>query len=88
MVLELEFVPNKDGVIPAMQVPPIFKMFCIQDYLDGSRINGTDWLSAYARENPLGYHGSMANFRGQDPGPNGIWILVRHGGSVASVIQL
>jgi len=44
LVLELDFMPNKHGVIPALQDPPVFKIATSESYVDGSRPEEADWF--------------------------------------------
>lgn len=42
--MELDFVENKKGVVPAMQTPPIFNIIPAKRYLNKSRPKEKDWF--------------------------------------------
>eukprot|EP00526_Cylindrotheca_closterium_P007374 CAMPEP_0113653144 /NCGR_PEP_ID=MMETSP0017_2-20120614/28409_1 /TAXON_ID=2856 /ORGANISM="Cylindrotheca closterium" /LENGTH=681 /DNA_ID=CAMNT_0000566091 /DNA_START=53 /DNA_END=2095 /DNA_ORIENTATION=- /assembly_acc=CAM_ASM_000147 len=44
LVLELDFMPNKHGVIPALQDPPVVKIATSESYVAGSRSEEADWF--------------------------------------------
>ena len=46
LFLEVDFMPNKfgNGIVPALQNPPEFKVASTRDYLEGSRPNEPDWF--------------------------------------------
>ena len=45
VVCELDWMPNKYGLIPAMQDPPAFKIVPYWSYINGSRLGEVDWFS-------------------------------------------
>ena len=44
LLLELDFVPDKNGRIPALQNPPDFKIKESRGYFEGARPNEPDWF--------------------------------------------
>ena len=38
LTLEVSFMPNADGIIPGLQVPPIFDIVPTRDYLSGQKL--------------------------------------------------
>lgn len=44
LVMELDFVPNKKGVVPASQTPPIFNVVLAKRYINKSRPKEKDWF--------------------------------------------
>ncbi|CAJ1957534.1 unnamed protein product [Cylindrotheca closterium] len=57
MVLELDFMENKDGIIPAVEDPAIFKIAPIRTYIEGSRPDELDWYGK--KENQETYEQRM-----------------------------
>ena len=44
LLLELDFKPNENGMAPALQEQPEFKVANTRDYFEGSRPNEPDWF--------------------------------------------
>ncbi|CAJ1942148.1 unnamed protein product [Cylindrotheca closterium] len=44
MLVELNFKPNQNGIVPAMQDKPEFKIAPVKDYINGSRPAEPDWF--------------------------------------------
>ena len=38
LTVELSFMPNAEGIIPALQVPPIFEIVPTRDYISGQKL--------------------------------------------------
>lgn len=53
LLLELDFVPSKNGKTPALQDPPVFKIAASRGYFEGSRPNEPNWF--YKKEDPKIY---------------------------------
>mmetsp|Transcript_6012 Transcript_6012/g.14237 ORF Transcript_6012/g.14237 Transcript_6012/m.14237 type:complete len:527 (-) Transcript_6012:127-1707(-) len=43
MIVELNFMMDRNGIIPAMEEQPIFKIAPIRDYIEGGRPGKPDW---------------------------------------------
>jgi len=42
LAVEVDFMPNEDGIIPAFHDPPMFRIVLIQDYISGKEV--PEWL--------------------------------------------
>lgn len=59
IAVEIDFMPNSHGIIPALQNPPVFKIALIQDYKSGQEIPGWlrgDSLTDFQRTTPEWLH--------------------------------
>ncbi|CAJ1941341.1 unnamed protein product [Cylindrotheca closterium] len=52
MVVEIDFMANEDGVIPALQTPPILKIAPIRNCVEGSRVEKPHFCSCSQKHNP------------------------------------
>mmetsp|Transcript_36021 Transcript_36021/g.87040 ORF Transcript_36021/g.87040 Transcript_36021/m.87040 type:complete len:130 (-) Transcript_36021:642-1031(-) len=84
MVVELDFVKDHDGTVPAMRDPPSFKVAPIWGYVEGDRPDEPVWFAENRKRNPESYKRALAGmevFRSTFAS-EGIWYLVHHGGTV------
>mmetsp|Transcript_45881 Transcript_45881/g.68293 ORF Transcript_45881/g.68293 Transcript_45881/m.68293 type:complete len:442 (+) Transcript_45881:1192-2517(+) len=77
MMVELDYVTNKDGSTPALQDPPIFKIVPFRDYgREGSQ--ESDWLLKCKETNPNRYEALISNVKllCSRPTPNTLMFVV------------
>ena len=63
MVCEIEFMANEDGVIPALQAPPIIKIAPTRNYLEGSQAEKPHFLACSQKRNPRSWKQEVESVR-------------------------